>query len=97
MRYFEQERQDWIAETLRVFGFINRVHLMRKFGLSMPQASKDLSTYQLHNTGKIFYDSSKKTYLAGWVVGKVTKPFDSPVDDIFDAFEKKRKKNDRSI
>jgi hypothetical protein len=31
--WFEQQRMDWIAETLRIFGFINREHLMRKFGI----------------------------------------------------------------
>ncbi len=34
MKWFEQHRQDWIAEMLRVYGFINRDHLMRKFGIS---------------------------------------------------------------
>lgn len=34
MAWAEDYRQEWIGETLRVFGFINRAHLMRKFGIS---------------------------------------------------------------
>ena len=32
MAWAEDYRQNWIAETLRVFGFINREHFKRKFG-----------------------------------------------------------------
>lgn len=46
MRWFEQQPMSWIAETLRIFGFINREHLERKFGISTPQASKDLQRFQ---------------------------------------------------
>lgn len=63
MRWFEQHRQEWIAETLRVFGFINRDHIVRKFGVSTPQASKDLQTYQRANPGAIKYDLSEKCYV----------------------------------
>lgn len=45
-RWFQKYRQEWIEETLRVFGFINRKHLMIKFGISTPQASLDLKKYQ---------------------------------------------------
>jgi ribosomal protein L7/L12 len=38
--WFIRHRQDWIKETLQVFGFINREHLERKFGVSTPQASE---------------------------------------------------------
>lgn len=62
MRYFERERLAWIEETLRVFGFINRAHLMIKFDISMPQASKDLQTFQKLNPGALHYDTSSKFY-----------------------------------
>ncbi|CAM5998707.1 unnamed protein product [Sphagnum balticum] len=45
-RWFKNYRMEWIAESLRVYGFINREHIMTKFGLSVPQASKDLMEYQ---------------------------------------------------
>jgi hypothetical protein len=53
---------EWIAEALRVYGFINREHLQRKFGISQPQASKDLQTYQRLHPGAMTYDLSGKCY-----------------------------------
>jgi hypothetical protein len=64
MRWFEQHRQEWIAETLRVFGFINREHLERKFGISTPQASLDLRAFQRAHPQMIQYDLSAKRYVA---------------------------------
>lgn len=64
MRWFEQQRQDWIAETLRVFGFINREHLERKFGISTPQASLDLNRFRRTHPNLIQYDLSTKRYVS---------------------------------
>lgn len=55
---------DWIAETLRVFGFINRDHLVRKFGISTPQASTDLQRFMRLNPKAMHYDASLKRYQA---------------------------------
>lgn len=63
VRWFEQHRQDWIAETIRVFGWINRCHIERKFGLSTPQASLDLKKFMANNPGRIIYDKSAKQYV----------------------------------
>lgn len=60
--WFVRHRQDWIAETLRVFGFINREHIERKFGISTPQASMDLRQYQNERPGAIIYNRSAKRY-----------------------------------
>ena len=60
--WFEQQRISWIVEMLNVYGFINREHLQRKFGISQPQASKDLQTYQRLNPGAMAYDQSRKCY-----------------------------------
>ncbi len=54
---------DWIAETLRVFGFINREHIERKFGVSTPQASLDLRQFQRLHPGAMTYDASVKRYI----------------------------------
>jgi DeoR/GlpR family transcriptional regulator of sugar metabolism len=62
MRWFEQHRQDWIAEALSVYGFINREHLERKFGVSTPQASKDLATFQRLNPKAMAYNLTTKRY-----------------------------------
>lgn len=68
MRWFEQHRMEWIAETLRVFGFINREHLERKFGVSTPQASTDLNRFMRANPGAMTYDKSAKRYIAQPVI-----------------------------
>jgi hypothetical protein len=62
--WFVQHRQEWIAETIRIFGFINREHLELKFGISTPQASLDLQFFQEANPGVITYNKSTKRYEA---------------------------------
>ena len=64
MKWFEQQRQAWIAEMLQVYGFINREHLERKFGISTPQASKDLQKFVRAHPDDIEYDLSRKCYVA---------------------------------
>lgn len=64
MRWFEDHRIEWIAETLKVFGYINREHLMRKFGISTPQASSDLRNFQHLFPEAMRYDKSAKRYIA---------------------------------
>lgn len=63
MTWFVDQRMQWIAETLRVFGFINREHICRKFGVSIPQASADLRRYQSLNPGVLRYDLRAKRYV----------------------------------
>lgn len=63
-RWFATHRQEWIAETVRVFGFINREHIERKFGISTPQASLDLSLFQKQNPDAVIYNKSSKRYEA---------------------------------
>ena len=63
MNWFARYRHDWIAETLEVFGFINREHLVRKFGISVPQASADLSDFQRLRPGVMVYDKGRKCYV----------------------------------
>lgn len=62
MNWFTNHRQEWIAETLRVFGYINREHIERKFGVSTPQASVDLRQFQKDNPGVIRYNTRSKRY-----------------------------------
>lgn len=61
-RWFESQRIAFIAEMLHIYGFINREHLMRKFGISQPQASKDLQSFQRHSAGSMRYNLSTKRY-----------------------------------
>ena len=64
MRWFQQQRMEWIAETLRVFGCINRVHLERKFGISTPQASVDLNRFMRAFPEALRYDRAAKRYVS---------------------------------
>lgn len=64
MNWFADHRQGWIAEMLAVYGFINRQHLERKFGISRPQASADLQTYLRTHPDRVRYDTSRKAYVA---------------------------------
>lgn len=63
-RWFEQQRHAWIAEMLHIYGFINREHLQRKFGISTPQASKDLQAFGRAHPDAMQYDLSRKCYVA---------------------------------
>ncbi len=63
-RWFKQQRMEWIAESLRVYGFINREHLEKKFGISTAQAAKDFTEFQNLNPDAMRYDVSLKRYLA---------------------------------
>jgi hypothetical protein len=62
MRWFENHRLEWIAEMLRVYGYINREHIERKFGISTPQASADLRRFQTEHPGACTYNSKTKRY-----------------------------------
>lgn len=70
MNWFARYRQEWIAEALRVYGYINRGHLVRKFGISVPQASMDLREYQRACPGAVRYDKSRKRYVASAARGR---------------------------
>lgn len=61
-RWFENRRVAFIAEMLHIYGFINREHLMRKFDISRPQASKDLQSFQRNSSGGMVYNQSAKRY-----------------------------------
>lgn len=63
-RWYKNHRMEWIAEMLRVYGFINREHVMRKFGLSTPQASKDLNDFQKKYPGVVTYDLHLKKFVS---------------------------------
>ncbi len=63
-RWFFKQRQAWIAETIRIFGFINREHIERKFEISTPQASVDIQRFIDANPGVLTYNKSAKRYEA---------------------------------
>jgi hypothetical protein len=61
--WFQRRRLMWIDEMLDIYGFINRDHIIRKFEISMPQASLDLTKYQDRFPNRCTYDKSTKRYL----------------------------------
>ena len=61
MNWFQRQRLDWIRETIRVYGYMNREHLVRKFGISIPQASNDFALI-LSERGDVVYNKSNKRY-----------------------------------
>lgn len=58
--WFARQRQAWIIEMLEIYGFINRHHIVKKFGVSVPQASLDLKFLDGGHYAK--YNFSTKRY-----------------------------------
>lgn len=57
-------RLEFVEFRLFWEGGVNRSDLVREFGVSVPQASKDLALYQEQAPGNIAYDRSEKRYFA---------------------------------
>lgn len=66
-----QKRLEFIEFRCFWEGQVNRADLIETFGISVPQATKDLSRYQELAPGNIHYDRRAKTYLASEVFNPV--------------------------
>ena len=64
MRWGVEQRLEFIEFRLYWEGGINRADIMEQFGVSVPQASKDLSLYEEKAPGNLVYDKSEKRYCA---------------------------------
>jgi len=64
LRWGVERRLEFIEFRLYWEGGINRADITNFFGVSVPQASKDLSQYQELAPGNIEYDKSEKRYFA---------------------------------
>jgi len=64
LRWGVEQRLEFIEFRLYWEGGINRADITNFFGVSVPQASKDLSQYQELAPGNIEYDKSEKRYFA---------------------------------
>lgn len=62
MTYFQTLRDDWIIETIRIFGFIQARHLCAKFGISPQQATKYFRRVKENNPDLLTYDVRLKAY-----------------------------------
>lgn len=64
MRWGVEKRLTFIEFRLFWEGGINRADIIGQFGVSVPQASKDLRLYSENAPGNLVYDKSAKRYLA---------------------------------
>lgn len=60
-----EQRLEFIDFRLFWEGHVNRADLVDYFGVSVPQASGDLTHYQEQAKGNAVYDKTRKTYIAG--------------------------------
>lgn len=63
MNWAARQRQDWIAETLRVFGFINACHIERKFDMHRLSCHKDIALYIKRHPGALEYHENYKCWI----------------------------------
>lgn len=63
-RWSQERRLEFIDFRLRWDGRLNRSDLMDFFGISVPQASLDISRYTELAPGNLVYDRSSRVYLA---------------------------------
>jgi hypothetical protein len=64
IRWGVEQRLEFIEFRLFWEGRVNRADIIEMFGVSVPQASKDLAQYQELAPGNIEYDKSAKRYVA---------------------------------
>jgi predicted DNA-binding transcriptional regulator YafY len=64
LRWGVEQRLEFIEFRLFWEGSLNRADITQYFGVSVPQASKDLTQYQALAPDNIGYDRSEKRYLA---------------------------------
>ena len=64
-RWSVEQRLEFIDFRLFWEGRVNRSDLVDHFGVSVPQASADLTQYQEQAKGNAVYDKYQKTYVAG--------------------------------
>ena len=64
LRWGIERRLEFIEFRLFWEGGVNRSDIVNEFGVSVPQASKDLALYQEHAPGNIHYDRSRKRYFS---------------------------------
>lgn len=64
LRWAPERRLEFIDFRLFWEGRVNRADLIQEFGISVPQASLDLTRYQEVAPANMVYDKSAKTYVA---------------------------------
>ena len=64
MRWAEKQRLAFIGRRLLSGETVNRADIIKKFGVSMPQASTDIRRFKAAHPGAMKYDLTRKTYIA---------------------------------
>lgn len=64
LRWSVEQRLAFVDERLFWLGEVNRTDLVRRFGISMSQASGDIARYLARNPPGVSYDKSAKRYVA---------------------------------
>jgi hypothetical protein len=77
VRWSVERRLAFIEERLYWLGHVNRTDLVRRFGVSMSQASSDIARYLALAPGDVFYDKRAKRYAAGEAFAPVLAPPDA--------------------
>ena len=62
MTWAKEQRLRFIDFLLAEYGTLNRSALMNYYGISVAQASNDISRYMAMAPGAVFYDHSAKLY-----------------------------------
>ncbi len=62
MRWFEDYRIEWIKETIEIYGFMNREHLIKKFGITSATAASDFANVMLRYPNLLRYNGRTKRY-----------------------------------
>lgn len=65
MKYAVEQRLRLIDFLLHHYGSINRSSIMDYFGVSSPQASRDIADYLAIAPGNAVYDKTAKSYIRG--------------------------------
>lgn len=65
LKYAVEQRLRFIDFLLHQYGTLNRSAIMDYFGLSSPQATKDIQTYIALAPKNMVYDQNAKTYMRG--------------------------------
>ncbi|WP_300009765.1 hypothetical protein [uncultured Roseobacter sp.] len=63
MNWYGEQRHKWIKEMLRIYGFINRSHIVEKFGCSAQLAGNDLTAFQEANATWVEYNPRRRAYV----------------------------------
>lgn len=77
LRWSVERRLAFIEERLFWLGEVNRTDLVRRFGVSMGQASTDIARYLAHSPAGVAYDKRAKRYVAAASFRPVLAPPDA--------------------